>query len=142
MIIYYDSKTGNVKRFIDKLAVLKPNWKMSDIRDGQIGSGHLITYTAANGEVPTATMRFLQSNYKAVLSVSASGNRNWGSRFANAADKIHDKFDIPIAIKFELSGFESDVEFFMKYVEYFKSSPTLGHNDSKEICETSFKKKK
>lgn len=127
MIIYYDSKTGNVKRFVEKIADLKPDWTMSDIREGSIGSGHLITYTAANGEVPTATMKFLQSNDKAVLSVSASGNRNWGRRFANAADKIHDKFDIPIAIKFELSGFESDVEFFMKYVENFKNSPTLGH---------------
>lgn len=116
MIIYYDSKTGNVKRFAEKIALLKPDWTISDIRQAPLGRGHLVTYTAANGGIPGTTLKFLENNSKDIKSVSVSGNRNWGSRFANAATEISEKFNIPIALKFELSGFDIDVKRFIKYI--------------------------
>ncbi|WP_312352560.1 class Ib ribonucleoside-diphosphate reductase assembly flavoprotein NrdI [Sphingobacterium siyangense] len=121
IIIYYDSKTGNVQKFADKLLAEKPEWKIVDIRSGFIGAGHLITHTIARGAPPTTTLAFLKSFSPSILSVSVSGNRNWGIEFAGAAEIIANKFEIPILLKFELSGFPTDLKFFIeKLIKYEK----------------------
>lgn len=116
MIIYYDSKTGNVRKFVEKLVALKPNWTAVNIQDGFKGGGHLITYTVANGSPPATSVAFLKMHGKAIRSVSVSGNRNWGLRFAQAAKIINRTFGIPILLKFEISGFQNDLEFFIENV--------------------------
>ncbi|MCL4640123.1 MAG: class Ib ribonucleoside-diphosphate reductase assembly flavoprotein NrdI [Olivibacter sp.] len=113
MIIYFDSRTGNVMRFAEKVAALNPNWKFVNVQNGFLGEGYLITYTAGAGEVPHNTRAFLEQHSQSIMSVSVSGNRNWGSRFGAAAAIINLEFNIPTSIVFELSGFGHDVQAFI-----------------------------
>lgn len=122
MIIYYDSRTGNVERFVRKVAA-KTGWQCLKITDQMIASnpGHLITHTTKIGRVPESTKRFMQANHPFILSVSSSGNMNWGANFALAADKIAIRFRIPLLLKFELSGLERDVNAFTEKVNAFEA---------------------
>ena len=110
MYIYYDSKTGNVERFIQKMKAQRPDWHFIKINPTIVikNEGHFLT-----------TNEFLQNenNSKLLKSVSSSGNRNWGQFFALAADKIQEKYGIPVLIKFELSGTSTEVENYIEYLE-------------------------
>lgn len=121
MTIYYDSKTGNVERFVRKIAA-KTGWECLKIADQLVASnpGHLITYTTKIGHVPESTERFMQANHSFILSVSSSGNMNWGTNFGLAADKTAAKYGIPLLLKFELSGLERDVNTFIEKVNAFE----------------------
>lgn len=113
MLIAYDSKTGNVKRFIQKLGC-----PAVQINEGMTLEEPfvLITYTTGFGQVPTKVSAFLENNYKRLLGVAASGNRNWGEKFAKSADLISERYQVPIVAKFELSGTKRDAENFMQEV--------------------------
>lgn len=122
--IYFDSNTGNVLRFINKLKekFFKMNLDIEIIKIDEFtiidSKCHFITYTTGIGNVSKKTKSFLLNNYKLgntnkILSVSSSGNMNWGDKYGLAADKISRKFYIPILMKFELSGTDLDVE---KYI--------------------------
>ncbi|RRD39150.1 class Ib ribonucleoside-diphosphate reductase assembly flavoprotein NrdI [Leptotrichia sp. OH3620_COT-345] len=121
MFIYYDSKTGNVQRFIDKLKKERPKWSFIKINETMEveNSGHLITFTTKFGEIPETTVEFLkkENNRNFIKSVSSSGNMNWGTLFGVAADKISREYNISILMKFELSGTQPQVEYFINYVE-------------------------
>lgn len=113
MLIAFDSKTGNVKRFIQKL----------DLPAVQINEGMtleepfvLITYTTGFGQVPTRVSAFLEHNHERMLGVAASGNRNWGDKFAKSADLIAERYRVPVVAKFELSGTKKDAERFKQEV--------------------------
>lgn len=110
MTIYYDSRTGNVERFVRKLSA-RTGWRCEKITPQSIISdpGHLITYTTKIGRIPESTELFMRENHSRVLSVSSSGNINWGANFAVAADKISVRYRIPLLLKFELSGMERDL---------------------------------
>ncbi|WP_372011436.1 class Ib ribonucleoside-diphosphate reductase assembly flavoprotein NrdI [Paenibacillus chitinolyticus] len=116
MIIIYDSKTGNVERFVKKLNLecyrIVPQLKVST-------SFILVTYTTGFGEVSRSTKDFLEANHVHLKGVASSGNRNWGVKFAKAADIIADTYKVPAIIKFELSGTEKDVAKFMLEVMNF-----------------------
>ena len=116
MLIVYDSMTGNVQRFVDKL-----NLTTTRLRDELIvGEPYiLVTYTIGFGEVPESTIKFLESNHKYLLAVASSGNMNWGSNFGKAADKIANKFNVPVLMKFELSGTSKDIDKFKQEVMIF-----------------------
>jgi len=79
----------------------------------------LVKYPTKIGEIPATTDEFLQNenNSKLLKSVSSSGNRNWGQFFALAADKIQQKYGIPVLMKFELSGTSTEVENYIDYLE-------------------------
>lgn len=114
MLIAYDSKTGNVKRFIRKLDLPSVQIEDSTVLDEPFV---LVTYTTGFGNPPEKVMSFLQHNHKKMLGVSASGNRNWGDRFAKSADHIAELYGVPILSKFELSGTAKDVETFLREVK-------------------------
>jgi len=116
--IYYDSKTGNVERFVKRLKEHR-NWNIRKIDDAfqPTHPGHLITYTTGIGEVPLSTLRFLQSNSQFVETVTSSGNKNWGSNFALAATKISKEFKLPVLMQFELSGTMADLQKFIDNIE-------------------------
>lgn len=120
MWIYYDTKTGNVQRFVEKLRELR-EWKLEKISPGLHirQPGHLITFTTRFGEVPESTIAFVEGNASYIKSVSSSGNRNWGRNFALAADKISVQLGVPVALKFELSGTNKDVNTFIQEIERF-----------------------
>ncbi|MGK6350102.1 class Ib ribonucleoside-diphosphate reductase assembly flavoprotein NrdI [Parapedobacter sp. DT-150] len=115
--IYYDSKTGNVERFMRKVSELT-GWTTIPIQpDMEVAhEGHLVTFTTRFGEVPDTTKRFLQQAHTYLLSVSSSGNRNWGRNFAMAGDKIATEYGIPLALKFELSGTNEDINEFIAII--------------------------
>lgn len=118
MFIYYDSRTGNVERFIQKLK-LQRDWNFIKISPDLIpeSNGHLITYTTNFGEVPRSTFRFMESYAEKIKSVSSSGNMNWGQSFGLAADKIASRYQIPLLLKFELSGLPQDVDALINRIE-------------------------
>lgn len=118
MYIYYDSRTGNVERFIQKLR-LQRDWHFVKISQDLIpeDNGHLITYTTNFGEVPRSTFRFMESYGDRIKSVSSSGNMNWGQSFGLAADRISTQYQIPLLMKFELSGLPQDVESLINRIE-------------------------
>lgn len=108
MNIVYESKTGNVKRFCDKLSAFGlPVYSIEEAPDEPFV---LITYTTLMGMTPMKTDIFLMERYKDCKGVAASGNRNWGDLFAKAADNISSLYGIPVLHKFELSGLQSDVD--------------------------------
>ena len=121
MFVYYDSKTGNVQRFIDKIKKERPEWSFVKISsDMEISeNGHLVTFTTNFGEIPDTTEKFLENenNRKYIKSVSSSGNMNWGTLFGKAADNIEEKYGISVLMKFELSGTHVQVEYFINSIE-------------------------
>ena len=116
--IYYDSKTGNVERFVNRLKAHR-NWNIQKIDDSMqlTHPGHLITYTTGIGEVPASTLRFLEMNSSFIETVTSSGNRNWGANFAVAANKISEEFKLPVLMQFELSGTMKDLQKFIDNIE-------------------------
>lgn len=111
MTIYYDTKTGNVERFVKQLENICPEWKFVNINDFEhfTEPGHFITYTWARGSVPVTSQYFIERYSNLIQSVSSSGNLNWGQTFGMAAEEISKKIGCPIIHKFELSGLKQDV---------------------------------
>lgn len=120
MVIYYDSKTGNVERFVDKIKNIT-DWIFIKVSDDilPLEKGHLITFTTQIGKVPVTTSHFIHYWHPYILSVSSSGNMNWGINYAKAADIISDEFQIPTLMKFELSGLNKDVKLFIEKVNNY-----------------------
>ncbi len=113
--IVFDSKTGNVQRFVEKTPFHhKRKVAAAEYLDEPF---ILITYTTGFGEVPKTTEMFLEKNAHLLLGVAASGNRVWGDNFARSAEKISKQYQVPILCKFELSGTAKDVELFTREVE-------------------------
>jgi protein involved in ribonucleotide reduction len=119
MLIVFDSKTGNVKRFVHKL-----NMECLQIsEDLVVGTPYiLITYTTGFGNVPKSVEKFLINNHNYLIAVAASGNRNWGNFYCRSADKISEQYDVPIILKFELSGTNRDIETFKEGLRKFEAS--------------------
>ncbi|QNK54402.1 class Ib ribonucleoside-diphosphate reductase assembly flavoprotein NrdI [Paenibacillus sp. PAMC21692] len=113
MLVVYDSKTGNVKRFINKLNMRSVQIdENTEINEPFV----LVTYTTGFGQVPEKVNTFLRNNHGLLRGVSASGNRNWGSGFAKSADTISTLYDVPVILKFELSGTNRDMQYFVERV--------------------------
>jgi len=127
--LYYDSRTGNVERFINKVSQIT-GWIAIRIQEEMEikESGHLVTYTTNFGKVPEKTEAFMKKQAHLISSVTSSGNRNWGRNFGVAADKITEIFDIPTAMKFELSGTMEDIN---QFIDIIKNQ----HYDSKRGSE-------
>jgi len=113
MLVAYDSKTGNVRRFVEKLKL--PSVQIEDTMALE-QPFVLITYTTGFGQVPEKVAAFLKKNHRQLRGVSASGNRNWGNGFALSADRISEMYGVPVISKFELSGTTKDVERFVQEV--------------------------
>lgn len=113
--ILYDSKTGNVKRFIKKLpySQVYPVNIISEVVSPFI----LVTYTTGFGRVPETTQKFLEANHKNLVGVAASGNMNWGATFCQSAEMISKRYNVPIIHKFEMSGADSDIRKFIEGAE-------------------------
>lgn len=120
MLIVYDSLTGNVERFVEKLGM-----RAIKIKDGLIVKEPfvLITYTCGMGDVPESTMKFLlRGNFINLRGVASSGNRNWEPLFAMAGEKISIRFGVPLLLKFELSGTDEDVRALKEQIEKIKNN--------------------
>ena len=113
MLIVYDSLTGNVRRFIDKLGL--PAQRIRD--ELEVGEPFiLVTYTTGLGIIPESTKKFLAAHAGLMRGVASSGNRNFGKYYGLAADLIAEQYNVPVIHKFEFAGLPSDVELFRKGV--------------------------
>ncbi len=133
MLVVFDSKTGNVKRFVSKLDV-----EHVQIQDGLILDQPfvLITYTTGFGQVPQTTLKFLEDNGELLQGVASSGNTNWGVRYGLAGDQVAEMYSVPLLMKFELSGTKKDVERFkqeVKQIVYTYSNPNTHPNANSQL---------
>ncbi|WP_339239658.1 class Ib ribonucleoside-diphosphate reductase assembly flavoprotein NrdI [Bacillus sp. FSL P4-0322] len=119
MLITYDTLTGNVQRFADKITNNKYLNVKKITEDTMITEPFIhITYTIGFGEVPKLTQVFIHNNKEMLRGISSSGNKNWGKNFGLAADKIANQYSVPILLKFELAGTDSDVAKFLQEVKF------------------------
>ncbi|MBJ3805110.1 class Ib ribonucleoside-diphosphate reductase assembly flavoprotein NrdI [Bacillus subtilis] len=111
MIITYESKTGNVRRFVKALQQ-ELDIESIEITDDTIITQEFIhiTYTIGFGEVPERTLNFIKKNKNKIRGVVVSGNKVWGDNYGLAGDKLSAKFHIPLLLKFELSGTKQDLQ--------------------------------
>ena len=111
MIVYFSTKTGNTKKFVEKLGC-----ESVALTSDMIVSKPFIlavgTYAKndGSGAVHPTVIEFLKKNRHLMEGVVAGGNRNFGRHFAYAADVISVKCGTDIIHKFELFGNESDVD--------------------------------
>lgn len=116
-LIYFSSQSGNTRRFIEKLNLdairlpINTEIALPAIEQSFI----LICPTYADGygrgAVPKTVIRFLNhpKNRSLLKGIIASGNRSFGSLFAQAGDVIAQKCQVPVLYRFELAGTEQDV---------------------------------
>ena len=118
MLIAYDSRTGNVRRFVSKLET-----NILQIEEQTILNEPfvLITYTTGFGEIPYKTKKFLENNHENMIGIASSGNKNWGDNFCKSAIKISNMYNVPIVHMFELSGTNIDVQKFKDGVRKIES---------------------
>lgn len=117
MLIVYYSKTGNVKRFAEKLAA--KGFTCKSIVDNPLieESFVLITPTHGYGSVPKTVESFLHDNSSRMVAVASSGNKVWGiDLFARSGETIANAYDVPLLHKFQGQGFDSDVNTFIERV--------------------------
>ncbi|GEM47854.1 class Ib ribonucleoside-diphosphate reductase assembly flavoprotein NrdI [Deinococcus cellulosilyticus] len=125
MLLVYASKTGNTQRFVQKLG---------EIRSLRILTGEeqvdepciLLTYTTGFGQVPPEVEQFVLHNALWIRGVAASGNRNWGTRFARSADVLSERLGVPVVYRFELSGRPTDVVHFRALYREIRGSQLTG----------------
>lgn len=118
-MIVYASRTGNVRSVISRLE----NIRSVDIKDiDYIDEPYLIfTYTDGIGSIPPHVEEFLAVNSRYLRGVIASGNMNFGRAYCLSADKISDKYDVPVVAKIELRGTKADIAKIKNfYKEMFK----------------------
>jgi len=132
LLVVYDSRTGNVQRFVDRFQ----RQATAPIRFLRIQPSlvvHepyiLLTYTTGFGAVPESVEQFLKRCSSFLIGVAASGNRNWGYMFAKSADIISSQYHVPIVHKFELSGTNTDIKIFEERVqEIYEAYRTQQHD--------------
>ncbi|WOO87104.1 class Ib ribonucleoside-diphosphate reductase assembly flavoprotein NrdI [Mollicutes bacterium LVI A0039] len=122
MKIIYFTKTGNVARFIKKLA--QNNFEQIQGNQQLIINEPviLITYTTGIGEIPPEVKTFCDNNRQWLTFVIASGNRNWGKLFALSGDLIASEYGVKLLYKFEISGTSKDVDNIRNLLEDIKRS--------------------
>ena len=119
MKIYYDTFSGKVRRFTEKLPYdAQCISEVTDVQEPFV----LITYTFGFGEVPKATAQFLAQHGQYLRGVASSGNRIWGANFAKSADTIAEQWKVPKLLKFEMAGTEGDVASFVKAYEALRAT--------------------
>lgn len=117
VIVIYDSLTGQSERFAQKISETTIN--VLDY-DGEGDRLFLVTRSYNFGQIPEETLDFLNEYKDRVVGVAVSGNRNWGTNYGAAGDKIQQQFGIELVLKFEGSGFSKDVEFVKEWLEKYK----------------------
>lgn len=104
MKFVYASRTGNVQKLTDRIApadCLKIETGAESVTENYI----LVTYTDGDGIIPPAVEKFLDANRENCKGVAVSGNsERHPTTFCFAADKITEKYGLPILAKFEKDG--------------------------------------
>lgn len=117
--IIYDSLTGMCKKFANNLGY--PSYDITEIEnsvniDDEI---FLVTRCFNFGEIPEATLKFLDKYHNQVFACACGGNRNWGINYGVAGDKVEKKYGIKNICKFEASGFPYEREIVKEYIKNY-----------------------
>lgn len=128
LVVFYDSLTGQGRRFAEKLGLDDSQLKdigelnLSDIPEHMV----LITRSFNYGDVPSSTLDFLDDLKDAnaldrLLGTAVTGNKIWGTNYGKAGITIAHDYNVPNLITFEASGFKKDVialqELLKPYIE-------------------------
>ena len=100
-MIFYASRTGNVRSIVERLSLPAIDIK-SDTKP--LGPFLLFSYTNGLGEVPQIVDTFISEHHAFCKGVIVSGNRNFGELYCAAGDKISQQYNIPIVQKYDLRG--------------------------------------
>lgn len=104
MKLVYASRTGNVQKLVDRIAA-PDTCKLVSGEESVNEDYILITYTDGVGIIPPSVEKFLDGNHGNCKGVAVSGNsERHPDTFCFAADKIADKYGLPIVVKFETDG--------------------------------------
>lgn len=123
MKVIYFSFSGNVQRFIKRTELSDVMEITEDNCQEEVNEPYiLVTGTIGFGEVPQEVQQFLQVNHQHLQAVAASGNRNWGQNFAKAGQTISEQYNVPLLMKFEVQGSNSDVKEFKDKVGQFNEN--------------------
>ncbi len=117
LIVYYSSTSGNTQRFVDALQIRNIRIPMSMKEECPLIDEPYVLISPCYGNddgsnaVPKQVIRFLnqEKNRLMMKGVIGAGNRNFGDKFAYAADVIARKCGIPILYRLELSGTPTDI---------------------------------
>ncbi len=115
MIIMVDSLTGNGINFAKHLEGDIRLVGKDKIKENE--KFFLLTRSFGFGQVPESTVSLLEQFAYNCIGVAVSGNKNWGANFGKAGEIIQEKYDIPLVLKFEGSGFKSDWEKISQYIK-------------------------
>lgn len=116
MFIVVDSLTGLSMKFAQNLGYPIYRIGHDDIPFEQ-GPYFLVTRSFNFGEIPMPTIEVLRKHYQNCIGVAVSGNRNWGTNYGAAGDKIQAIYNIKLVRKFEGTGFKPDWEAVKEYIQ-------------------------
>ena len=113
-IVYYSNRSGNTKRFVEKLGYEN----IFSVSQLPLASKEYVlfvpTYGGGNGEysIPRPVAKFLnvKTNRDLLRGVVGFGNTNFGDHYCKAAYMITNKTGTPLLAKVELLGTPEDVE--------------------------------
>ena len=108
MKLVYLSLTGNCKRFALKNTEIFD--EIISINEYSNGDFYFVIPTYGFGEIPLEAFKLLKQHKKECKGLIASGNKNWGSNFAVAGDKLSKKYNIPLILKIEQAGNQQDIQ--------------------------------
>ncbi|MDV3167982.1 MAG: class 1b ribonucleoside-diphosphate reductase subunit alpha [Candidatus Phytoplasma stylosanthis] len=116
-IVYDGLQEGNIFDFVKKFEKYKKEKIEEFIKDKK--KVFLITKTVKFGEISDKSENFLKKYSDLVIGVAVSGNINYGKNFGKAGEKIQEKFNIPLILKFEGKGFNEDFIYLKKWLDNF-----------------------
>ncbi len=131
--MYYSSRSGNTDRLLRHagLPALRIPREVDAPMPAVDGPFVLVTPSfgdsTGKGAVPKAVIRFLNAPERRqwLRAVVGCGDRNFGASFAQAADVVARKCDVPVLLRVEMSGTTTDWQrlqaidrHFSKYLEF------------------------
>ena len=113
-IIYYSNRSGNTKRFVEKLGYEKTFHVSSIPLANREYVLFVPTYGGGDGDYaiprPVASFLNVKTNRDLLRGVVGFGNTNFGEHYCKAAYLIAHKTGMPLLAKVELLGTPEDVE--------------------------------
>lgn len=122
--IYFDSMTGNVRSFVEKLnyegKVVEVVWGDEEVDENE--QILYLTWTSGYGDVNDAALEFLEEHGDKLIGVCSSGNHAYGDNWCKAAEVIASDYNLDFAHKFAGQGDDSDVEVVRNFLNEFNES--------------------
>ncbi len=109
MRIVYASRKGHVEGIVNRLGITDA-FKIVDGTEKVEGDYVLFTYNDGHGDIPAIVESFIQNN-PGVKAVVGSGSQQFhADTFNFAAQKIADRFNVPVIAKLDMDGTEEDLQ--------------------------------